>query len=411
MKLALPVLHPRQPSTVLLKAGATLEPHVISRLQQFNIDELWIHFPGLEQVADCISPEVCLARANMTQLLADSLDRARQGIDPELDYRVFRRAVVDLLDRLAEQPRAQLYIQEMNECGEPWLRNAANVAYISLLIGLKLDFYLERERTKLDPARARDVSSLGVGSLLRNIGITRLNPTALSAFYQHRDEASPDFQQHVQLGFEMVRGEVDPSASAVVLHHHQRFDGSGYPPAMTGNGLIAPAGNSIHVFARIAAAADLFESLRLPITEPGQPAPRSLPPVRVLRMMQEEPYRSWIDPVIYLGLCAVVPPYPPGNIVELSNGVRGVVVQWRPADPCRPIVQDLGCLDSPDAFEPGEIFDLAERTDLCVITSHDQDVRDDNFYPTDTMRFDLHGIARAMINRASALTEQLPRAS
>jgi hypothetical protein len=411
MQLAMPVLHPKQTSTVLLKAGVVLEQHVITRLQQFGIDELWIAYPGLEDIAECLSPEVCLARATMAQVLSESLDAARAGVDAQLDYRVFRRAVVDLLDRLAEYPRAAFYIQEMNECGSPMLRLAANAAYIAMLIGLKLDFYLEHQRSKLDPARARDVSSLGIGALLRDIGVPLIEPAAVERYLSTHDDTDPLWQEHVQRGFAAVRGETDPSASAVVLHHHQRFDGSGYPRQMTGTGLIAPSGTSIHVFARIAAAADLFETLRLPPVAEGAPAPVPLAPVRVLRRMQESPYVDWIDPVVFLGLCAVVPPYAPGTMVELSNGVQGVVVQWKPSEPCRPVIREIGPLDDPRCFSSGELFDLDQRRDLCVVTSHGQDVRDDNFYASDERRFDLPGIARAMINRAGELNSPLSQAS
>ncbi|MBX3321401.1 MAG: hypothetical protein KF757_00270 [Phycisphaeraceae bacterium] len=405
MQLAMPVLHPKHPSTILLKAGATLEPHVIARLQQFGIDELWIAYPGLEQIAECVSQEVCMARAALTSVLAEPFDQARTGVDPQLDYRVFRRAVVDLIDRLADYPHSAFYIQEMNGCGSPMLRFATNVAYIAVLIGLKLDFYLEHQRSRLDPARARDVSPLGVGTLLRDIGYMRLDPEVIQRYLATHDESDPPWQQHTQLGFDIVRGEVDPSAAAVVLHHHQRFDGSGFPRQMTGTGLVALHGTAIHVFARIAAAAELYESLRLPLAPDDIEAPLPLPPVRVLRLMQQQPYSDWIDPVIFLGLCAVVPPYAPGSIVELSNGVRGVVVQWRPADPCRPVVREIGNLNDPDQYATGEQIDLNERRDLCVVLWQDQDVRDENFYPSETLRFDLPGIARAMINRASDLNE------
>lgn len=395
MRLATPVYHPDRPATILLRAGATLSEPMINRLEDLRIRTMWIEYPGLEEIADAASEEVTRARAGMTQTLANAFDAARETSDPDLDYRPFRDAILSLIDALIHNPHAAQHVNDMNDCPHPILRAGANTAYISMLMGLKLDFYLETQRPRLSPPQARDVTALGMGALLHDVGALALEPEVRERYIETRDELDPQWRAHVIRGFEMVRGKVDAAASTVILHHHQNFDGSGYPARKTSTGIHTPAGNDIHIFARIVAAADLFESLRTPAGTPP------LPPVRVLNMLLSPPYAQRIDPVVLLGLFAVIPPYAPGTVVELSNEVRGVVTRWHPEEPCRPIVREIADLESPDRNFEGRVFDLLEHPDLEVVRTDDHDVRADNFYASEDHRFDLGYYAKTLINRAT----------
>lgn len=61
---------------------------------------------------------------------------------------------------------------------------------------------------------------------------------------------------HAALGYEMLRHsqrELLQAAATVALHHHEKFDGSGYPRGL--------AGEDIHIYGRITAVADVFDAL------------------------------------------------------------------------------------------------------------------------------------------------------
>jgi putative nucleotidyltransferase with HDIG domain len=59
--------------------------------------------------------------------------------------------------------------------------------------------------------------------------------------------------RHAQIGAAMVAGLGDPELTAIVRHHHESFDGTGYP-----DGLI---GEEIPLGARIVAVCDAFDAL------------------------------------------------------------------------------------------------------------------------------------------------------
>lgn len=74
------------------------------------------------------------------------------------------------------------------------------------------------------------------------------------------DKLTPDefdiIKTHTHIGHEMMRKSERPifsAASIVAYEHHERFDGKGYPRGL--------AGNDIHIYGRITAIADVFDSL------------------------------------------------------------------------------------------------------------------------------------------------------
>jgi len=114
-------------------------------------------------------------------------------------------------------------------------------------------------RYSLEIARAmswsgKELGSLARGAYLHDIGklgvpdAILLKPGPLTA-----DERTL-MQQHVQIGFELVKGIpflVD--AAEIVLAHHERHDGSGYPRGLKGEAILPGA--------RIFAVADSFDAI------------------------------------------------------------------------------------------------------------------------------------------------------
>jgi len=381
LTLALPVFHPKSHDTLLLRSGVELTERAVTRLRQMCIPEIWVQYPRLEQVGGMVDPRVESSRAVVTRDIAEAFDLAGAHMHAKLEYRRYENAVGSMMRSLTENRQANVFLTSLVDSGQPAVRHATNVCYLSMLIGLTLGDYLEHERPKLPPNIARDVESLGVAAMLCDIGVMQIEPEVLARYAQTQDDSDEAWQEHVLIGYEMVRGNVDPTAASAVLNHHQKFDGTGFPSRTTSNGEpVALGGHDIHVFARIIAAADLFDRLVHPAHVPGSHdlGEEPNPAVRALRMMLEPPRRGWIDPYVFAGLLQVCPPYPPGHLVTLCDGREAVVEAWCRSDPCRPRVMEYR---GPDWEGDLESIDLRERTDLWVQSIDGVDVREDNFGP------------------------------
>src|SRR6185295_8212451 len=104
---------------------------------------------------------------------------------------------------------ASVFVTELVGGDRPFVRHAGNVCVLSILMGLKLEFYLIRERVKLSPSAARDISGLGVGAMFHDIGMTRLDAQTLARWNETQDETDPVWQQHASIGFDLVKKDID----------------------------------------------------------------------------------------------------------------------------------------------------------------------------------------------------------
>lgn len=102
-----------------------------------------------------------------------------------------------------------------------------------------------------------NLHQLKLASLLHDIGILMLPPCLQSRREWHEPESYVAMQNHPRLGavllepFSFLR-----EATVMIAHHHERWDGSGYPYGL--RGALIPLG------ARILAIADAFEAIQVP---------------------------------------------------------------------------------------------------------------------------------------------------
>jgi HD-GYP domain-containing protein (c-di-GMP phosphodiesterase class II) len=96
--------------------------------------------------------------------------------------------------------------------------------------------------------------ALILGAALHDVGKVHLPPLLLSKKEALTDEDWKTIRTHPELGEEMLK-EIDFLAPSlpVVRHHHERWDGTGYPDRLVGE--------AIPLEARIVAVADAFDAM------------------------------------------------------------------------------------------------------------------------------------------------------
>ena len=110
----------------------------------------------------------------------------------------------------------------------------------------------------------------------------------------------------------------------VILKHHENIDGSGYPSKLQGDAILMPV--------RIVSVANTYDNLCNHID-----VRQSLTPHEALSTMFVQ-RRSQFDLKIMTTLVKMLGIYPPGTLVELSNGMVGLVVNVTIGEPMRPQV-------------------------------------------------------------------------
>ena len=129
------------------------------------------------------------------------------------------------------------------EAKDPYTRGHSDrVAEYSVLIGEKLGLSEE------------DLKTLRIGGLFHDIGKIGIPDSILLKESKLTDDEYSEIKNHPSIGAHILcNAEVFKDIIPIVKHHHERYDGRGYPGKLVGE--------DIPYFARIAAVADAFDAM------------------------------------------------------------------------------------------------------------------------------------------------------
>jgi HD-GYP domain-containing protein (c-di-GMP phosphodiesterase class II) len=373
MVLARPVPLPNDPRRFLLQRDHEVPPDLARRLLELGVYEVWVRCRSLEFLEDLIDEELGEQQRAVYANVRRSFEEVMSHQAAELDLVRFQSAVGDLFDYLRTSPCGSVMLQKLDAFDNYLMSHAANVCYLSLLLGLRLERYLISERTWKTAREAKDLQLLGLGAMLHDVGKMKIPGEILHKPGRLTSEETEIMRQHPRLGYEMLKGQIPPAAAQVVLNHHQRYDGTGYPgrhDARTGAEMPPLAGKQIPVFARIATMADIYDAA----TAKRCYSEAKLP-VQVIYELHTY-CRGAFDPVIEQAFYEIIPPFPIGQIVTLSDGVEAVVVDFNHRRPFRPKVQGIRAASGERFDDPAlHEFDLALYPELTIASINGVDVR------------------------------------
>jgi HD-GYP domain-containing protein (c-di-GMP phosphodiesterase class II) len=373
MTLARPIPVPNDPYRYLLQRDREIPMEMIGRLKQLGILEVWVRHGGLEFLEDIIDEGLGERQRDIYLHVRRNFEALMHGFAAELDLTNFQDSISELFNFLKASSNSNILLQKLDAFDNYLVSHSANIAYLSLLVGMKLDRYLIDQRKHKSAREAKDLHLLGLGCLLHDVGKIKIPKKILNKRGRLNPSEMREIQQHPAYGYELVKGNVPASAAQVSLNHHQRWDGSGYPgrvDSRTGEPMPPMAGAQIHIFSRIAIMADVYDAA----TSKRSYSDAKLP-VRVLHEMRTQ-CRGFFDPVVEKAFYRTVPPFPLGQMVTLSNGIEAVVSDFNPDFPVRPRVQCLRAPDGEPFADPSlEEIDLALYPELHIAWVDGQDVR------------------------------------
>jgi len=122
---------------------------------------------------------------------------------------------------------------------------------------------------------ADEMHHLKLAAWLHDIGLLMLPPHLMSSTDSLDPESYVAIQNHPRLGATLLEPFFFLREAAILIaHHHERWDGSGYPYGIRGE--------FIPIGARILAIADAFDAIRIP--DISEPAVRNTIALRILRV-------------------------------------------------------------------------------------------------------------------------------
>jgi len=198
------------------------------------------------------------------------------------------------------------------------------------------------------------LTDLAVGGLLLDIGNLRVPADILNAEGELTRQQRSTLSRHVEHGLKILSrsGELSKNIRDMVEHHHERADGSGYPLGLLGN--------KIPIYGRMAAIADCYDAMTT--TNAYSPAYGAFDVARSLHDMRGKQFAA---EVVEQFLCTVGM-FPTASVVELNNGMIGLVLEQNRDNALRPKVMVLLNKDHSPLSKPK----IMEMRDLPLDTTH-----------------------------------------
>lgn len=264
-------------------------------------------------------------RAEAHEFIARAFRDARLG--QGLDTGAAREVIPALVEQITDNATAALWLTSLRGRDSYTEVHSINVCVLSLAFAMNLGV---EDRAKLE--------RIALGALLHDVGKVKIPAEILNKSGPLTAEEWEVVKTHPEKGHKIVAesADVPQEALEIILLHHERRGGQGYPMGLRGGQLPQ------HV--QVVALANAYDSLTS--ARPYRPAEQ---PDKVLQDFYNDAEDLFgRDPVERFIRCVGI--YPVGSLVELDNGAVGVVVGSPPDDRLRPTVL---LVRTPD----GELYD------------------------------------------------------
>lgn len=265
------------------------------------------------------------------------LKRIRTGQGSDLQS--LHDMTLDIIESVADNPSALACVSLIKNSDEYVQEHSLNCSILMSIFANHLEF------------DAKTVEELGFAGLLMDIGMTIIGKDILTKSSSLDSQEWALIKSHVDIGVELIEkfGDVSDLVLDVIMNHHERMDGSGYPNGKTAN--------QISIYARIAAIIDCYDSLTS-----TRPHRESLSPTLALKALLSDPL---LDQELVQNFIRCIGVHPVGSLVKLKSGKLAMVTRANAKEPLKPQVMSFYNINS-GHFNEVKSLDLSKVADEII---------------------------------------------
>jgi len=217
--------------------------------------------------------------------------------------------------------------------------HSLNVSVLSMMLGR--EYGLDAEQMRV----------LGLGALFHDIGKSRIPKSILHKETPLTRAEWTFYQIHPKYGVEILSKiqRFPPEALQAVYQHHEQNDGQGFPLKLDSE--------KISLYAKIISIVNVYDNH----CNARDPQHSMSPHGALAYMFRSE--KSMFDADLLAMFIQCLGVYPPGTIVQLSNGIIGMVLSVNPRDPLHP---SLIIYNAEIPKKEALIFDMTEEPNFRI---------------------------------------------
>lgn len=294
---------------VLLSEGTVLKQEYIEKLKELNIRQVYIK----EQRPD--TKTVMILKEDVEESFKSKVKNILEKHTYSHNNKLVElcQTADYIITNILEEEEVVEKIYDIKERSSDIYEHSINTCSLATIVALKMELPQQK------------VHDIGVSCLLHDLGLRYLAITYedqdLSEFSE-RDAA--EYKKHPVYAYTALRDEnwISDESKNMILYHHERLDGSGYPLKAT----------DISEECRIIQICDAFDEM---ICGVGCKRKKVYEAVEYLKHNKDIKFDGKIVD-IFLEFTAV---YPAGTIVKTNEGETGIVLYQNKQFPDRPVIR------------------------------------------------------------------------
>ncbi|MDE7477409.1 MAG: HD domain-containing protein [Lachnospiraceae bacterium] len=270
-------------NTILFKANTALTLENIQTLYEYNFDEIALSEPAEIDLTHYKYLHMNPHFQHFNETFAATVTafhKIMRTLDTGLDLNIAKLLSLrdDILFAVINEEQLLDYLYNLmpNE-NEFTYNHCFNCGLLCYVFGKWLEMNEE------------DLDNLTISGFIFDIGKTKLSEELLWKPDKLTPEEFIQMQHHIHLGYELLKSrKLPPHVISVLIMHHERCDGSGYPARLKED--------RIDPFALIAAIADTYEAMTHPRAQRVALTPFQA--IRVFETQGFEKYGKNIKPIL-----------------------------------------------------------------------------------------------------------------
>ncbi|HVO67784.1 MAG TPA: HD-GYP domain-containing protein [Syntrophales bacterium] len=178
-----------------------------------------------------------------------------------------KKGIAEVVDLILTDDKTSLYLLSITSHDFYTYTHSVNVGFLAV----SLSKALFRKST------AHNMHELGAGFFLHDLGKVQVDTAIINKPGRLTEEEMNTMKQHPNMGYKVLHetNQLTPECKRIVLQHHERYDGKGYPLGLKGD--------DIHIYGKMCSIADVFDALTS-----NRPYRQKLGPFDALKLMKEE---------------------------------------------------------------------------------------------------------------------------